>query len=65
MVHMSRRDDDCLCVCGCSRMTRACQGGQIGFRNTCADALQNMTRRDGLASWRVIFFVAAGMLSGK
>ena len=22
-------------------------------------------RRDGLSSWRVIFFVAAGMLSGK
>ena len=24
-----------------------------------------VTRRDGLSSWRVIFFVAAGMLSGK
>ena len=24
-----------------------------------------MTRRDGLSSWRVILFVAAGMLSGK
>ena len=24
-----------------------------------------MTRRDGLSSWRIIFFAAAGMLSGK
>ena len=24
-----------------------------------------VTRRDGLSSWRVIFFVAVGMLSGK
>ena len=24
-----------------------------------------VTRRDDLSSWRVIFFVAAGMLSGK
>ena len=24
-----------------------------------------MARRDGLSSWSVIFFVAAGMLSGK
>ena len=24
-----------------------------------------VTRRDGLSSWRVILFVAAGMLSGK
>ena len=24
-----------------------------------------VTRRDGLSSWRVIFFVTAGMLSGK
>ena len=25
----------------------------------------HLTRRNGLSSWRVIFFVAAGMLSGK
>ena len=25
----------------------------------------HMIRRDGLSSWRVLFFVAAGMLSGK
>ena len=24
-----------------------------------------VTRRDGLSSWRVMFFVSAGMLSGK
>ena len=28
-------------------------------------APQDMTRRDGLSSWRVILFVAAGMSSGK
>ena len=28
-------------------------------------ALLDMTRRDGLSSWRVIFFVAAGMLNDK
>ena len=26
---------------------------------------RKMTRRDGFACWRVIFFVAAGMLSGN
>ena len=29
------------------------------------DGRGQVTRRDGLASWRVIFFVTAGMLSGK
>ena len=28
-------------------------------------AAAEVTRRDGLSSWRVIFFVAAGMLSDK
>ena len=28
-------------------------------------APQDMTRRDGLSSWRVILFVTAGMLRGK
>ena len=28
-------------------------------------AYSEVTRRDGLSSWRVIFFVAVGMLSGN
>ena len=49
----------CFFVELCRRFACYCEGVELAAR------VFNVTRKDGLSSWRVILYVAAGMLSGK